>query len=44
LTVTGDALAELDVALGFAEVAEELDWVKPEVDDRCDDPLKFAES
>ncbi|EGU11539.1 hypothetical protein RTG_02309 [Rhodotorula toruloides ATCC 204091] len=33
LTATGDALAELDVALGFAEVAEELDWVKPEVDD-----------
>ncbi|BGP34026.1 hypothetical protein JCM10296v2_005841 [Rhodotorula toruloides] len=33
LTATGDALAELDVALGFAEVAEELDWVQPEVDD-----------
>ncbi|BGP26397.1 hypothetical protein JCM10295v2_005350 [Rhodotorula toruloides] len=33
LTATGDALAELDVALGFAEVAEELDWVKPEVGD-----------
>lgn len=36
LTATGDALAELDVALGFAEVAEELDWVKPEMDDRYD--------
>ncbi|TNY23302.1 muts domain V-domain-containing protein [Rhodotorula diobovata] len=29
---TADALAELDVVMGFAEVAEENGWVRPEVD------------
>jgi len=32
---TADALAELDVVMGFAEVAEENGWVRPEVDTRC---------
>ncbi|GAA5882993.1 hypothetical protein JCM3774_001752 [Rhodotorula dairenensis] len=29
---TADALAELDVAMGFAELASDHDWVRPEVD------------
>ncbi|KPV73609.1 uncharacterized protein RHOBADRAFT_54808 [Rhodotorula graminis WP1] len=32
LLQTADALAELDVVMGFAEVAEENGWVRPEVD------------
>lgn len=35
LLQTADALAELDVVLGFAEVAEENGWVRPDVDTRC---------